>query len=114
MRALLLVPLLFALAGCPSTPLTFADSLGSAYAAVDALARTTEELCAAPTIGGDCVGSISTSTRDDVRDQLRLVLDLLDEARSHQVDGSGDLAMQRVGEARAVLAAVSKLLETRA
>jgi hypothetical protein len=37
---------------------------------------------------------------------------MLDEARLHQVDGSSDLALQRVSEARAVLAVVTKLLET--
>lgn len=110
MRAALLALLL--LAGCAGQPVNFADALGSGYATVDALARTTEELCASPTIGGPCVGTISTDTRDDVRNRLALALELLDEARLHQVDGSGDLALQRVQEARAVLAIVSRLLES--
>ena len=99
------------LAGCSSNPPSFADALGAGYATVDALARTTEELCAALTQGAECTGTISTDTRDDVRNRLRLALELLDEARLHQTDGSGDLALQRVSEARAVLAVVTKLLE---
>jgi len=102
------------LVGCTSAPPNFADSLGAGYAAVDALAKTTEELCAAPVLGGDCAGSISTDTRDDVRNRLRFALELLDEARLHQVDGSADLATQRVAEARAVLSVIARLLEAKA
>jgi hypothetical protein len=101
------------LVGCASNPPNFTDSLGAGYAAVDALAKTTAELCAAPTVGGDCTGSISTDTRDDVRNRLRFALELLDEARLHQVDGSADLATQRVAEARAVLSVIARLLEAR-
>jgi hypothetical protein len=113
MKYALLLPLLLILAGCPSNPPNFSDALGAGYAAVDTLAQTTLELCAALSEGGDCTGSISTDTRDDVRNRLRLALELLDEARLHQVDGSADLASQRIGEARAVLAVVTKLLEAR-
>ena len=100
------------LAGCIPQQVNFADSLGAGYAAVDALAKTTAELCASPTLGGPCEGSISTDTRDDVRNRLGLALEMLDEARLHQVDGSADLALQRISEARAVLSIVSRLLET--
>lgn len=106
---------LLLLAGCAGQPPSFTDALGAGYATVDALARTTEELCGAPAYtGGDCVGSLSTDARDNIRNQLRLALELLDEARMHQTDGSADIAMQRVADARAVLAVVTKLLETQA
>jgi hypothetical protein len=101
------------LVGCTSAPPNFADSLGAGYATVDALAKTTLDLCAALDEGGPCTGSLSTDTRDDVRNRLRLALELLDEARLHQVDGSADLAVQRVAEARAVLSVIARLLEAR-
>ena len=102
------------LAGCATTP-TFTDLLGSGYATMDALARTTEELCGAPAYaGGDCVGSISTETRDEAAALLKEALALLDEARLYNVDGSTDIAMQRVQHARAILAVVSRLVEAQA
>ena len=114
MKAVLLLSLVL-LAGCiPQQQMSFTDSLGAGYATVDALAKTTAELCAAPVLGGYCTGSISTDTRDDVRNRLKLALELLDEARLHQVDGSADLATQRVAEARAVLSVVTRLLEAQA
>ena len=102
---------LLILAGCQS--MSYSDALGSGYAAVDALARTTEELCASPTIGGDCVGPITTETRDEVRGQLRLALELLDESRQYAVDGSQDIALQRIQQARAILATIERLIEVR-
>jgi hypothetical protein len=112
-KAVLLLSLVL-LAGCIPQQMSFTDSLGAGYATVDALAKTTAELCAAPVLGGYCTGSISTDTRDDVRNRLKLALELLDEARLHQVDGSADLAVQRVAEARAVLSVVTRLLEAKA
>ena len=105
---------MLALAACTSQPMSFSDALGSGYATVDALARTTEELCAAPTPGADCTGSLSTESRNEVREQLKLALELLDEARLYQVDGSSDIALQRVQQARAILATAAKLVEVKA
>lgn len=107
--------LVLLLAGCAGQAYDYRDALGAGYAAVDALATTTAELCGAPLYeGGDCVGSISTETRDQARDLLRQAVDLLDEARTYQVDGSTDIAQQRIAQARSVLALVAKLVESKA
>ncbi len=110
MRVVLLT--LALLAGCASHD--FRDGLGAAYAAVDATAQTVRELCASPTEGGPCVGSISTETRDAAREQLYLALDILAEARMHYADGSADLATERLRQARALLRVVEQLLESKA
>lgn len=111
MKRLLFVLLL---AGCAGQPMNYEDSLGAAYATVDALAKTTETLCAAPVIGGDCTGSISTATRNDARTQLQEALRLLDQARELQASGHPDIAVRRIQDAQAILSLITTLLETRA
>ena len=99
------------LAGCASAPSSYTDTLGTGYAMVDAVARTTEQLCASPTIGGPCEGALSTETRDQVRGELRLALELLDESRKYAVDGSADIAYQRAAQAQAILTTLTRVLQ---
>ena len=106
MKRLLCVLLL---SGCASY--NFADALGAGYATVDTLAETALELCAAETIGGPCTGPLPTDARDEVRAQLTTALEYLDQARGLQVDGSGDLAQQRIEQSRVILRAVATALE---
>jgi hypothetical protein len=120
--------LLFALllvAGCAAPPpsggpfdagafdpssFTAADSLGLAYATVEGLAKATETLCAAATIGGECTGTISTSSRDAARASLTTALVILDHARAIQAtDQPG--AMRLLADAEAIFTIVAEILE---
>ena len=110
MRAVLLAAVL--LAGCASTP-KFSDSLGATYLAVDAVAKTAIELCAAPvptSEGGECAGSISTEVMRGLHASVGEALDTLDAARAAYQAGSADIAEDRLQTAQALVRSLEAYL----
>lgn len=109
MRYLAIVLLL---AGCASTP-KFADALGAAYLAADAVGRTAIELCAAPipvSEGGECTGSISTEVMRGLHVSVGEALDTLDAARAAYQAGSPGIANDRLRTAQALVRSLDAFL----
>jgi len=108
------VALLF-VAGCASnlpSP-NYDDLIGTAYATMEAVASTTEILCAAETSGGPCTGELSTADRNTVRDNLDDAVVLLREANALNDKGDG-AAVTRVQQAISIIRIAINLLEARA
>lgn len=100
------------LAGCASTP-RFGDALGATYLAVDAVAKTAIDLCAAPiptSEGGECTGSISTEVMRGLHASVGEALDTLDAARAAYQAGSADIADDRLRTAQALVRSLEAYL----
>lgn len=99
--------LAFVLAGCQSGGIrSFSDGVGAAYLAIDTAADVIYEACRNEVPDGPCApdSPIETADKDRAKAALTEALDMLGEARALYQVGSTDLGMERLRQARQLLA----------